>query len=61
MLKKVVDFLVAKKNVLTNVIGFIFALAVVLKDQLANTTDTFTILQAVGVFIIAWFTGKTEK
>lgn len=58
-IKKIVDFLVSKKDTITTVIGFILALAYAVQTYLGSDEVTLIgLLQAIGLFIIAWFTGK---
>lgn len=58
-IKKIVDFLVSKKDTITTVVGFILALAYAVQTYLGSGEVTLIgLLQAIGLFIIAWFTGK---
>jgi len=53
-IKKIVDFLVSKKDTITTVIGFILALAYAVQTYLGSGEVTLIgLLQAIGLFIIA--------
>lgn len=61
-LKKIVDFIVSKKDTITTVIGFIIALAFAIQSYMNSGEVTlFGLIQAIGIFLIAWFTGKQVK
>jgi len=59
-MKTFLEWVIAKKNSITNVLGFIFALVTVLQPLYTNGTapDFKTIATAIFGFLIAWFTGK---
>jgi len=59
-LKKFVDFLLKYKNAVTNIAGFIFALATFVNEYLvSNDPNIWNLIMAVGVWIVAYFTGKS--
>lgn len=59
-LKNLVDFLLKFKNAITNIAGFIFALASFLREYLmSNEPNLWNVIMALAVWIIAYFTGKS--
>lgn len=61
-MKKIIEFVLKYKNGITTAWGAIIGLAMLLKPMFENSTpDIWTVIQAVGVYLIGYFTGKSPK
>lgn len=62
-IKSVVEYLISKKDLVTTIAGFIAALTLAINDYFVNNQKVsgLGLLTAIGLFIVAYFTGKGKK
>jgi len=62
-IKNITAYLIDKKDVISTVVGFVGALALAVNDYFISGQKVtgLGLLQAIALFVIAWFTGKKKQ